>query len=405
MFRMQNPIREYAWGSTTLIPELLGTGVDGRPKAELWMGAHPDEPSTVLVDGAPRKLDAWLGRDPDHMLGERVHARFGPRLPYLMKLLAAASPLSLQVHPSAEQAERGFEEEEAAGVSPSARERRYKDPHHKPELILALTDFEAMCGLRPLSESVRIVRGLQVDHPDWATLTRRLRGADATALRAAFEFLLDRGADRAPLVEAVVAACRRRLEGEDEFATTDQTVLDLAAAYPGDPGVVLSLFLNRLSLQPGEALYLPAGNVHAYLSGLGVEIMASSDNVLRAGLTPKYIDIDELMSVVDFHPRAHPYVTPEVDGAVSRYRPGAAEFELAVVRPADAPVQVTETGPRVVMCAGGQLTVQAADGQDLHLAPGESVFVPGAQGQVTLSGPAGALAVVASVPPEPYFWS
>ena len=400
MFRMQNPVREYDWGSPTLIPELLGQQADGRPKAELWMGAHPDEPSTVLDGGAARTMDAWLAENPQPLLGEQVHARFGSRLPYLMKLLAAASPLSLQVHPSAEQAERGYQEEEAQGVPHSARERRYKDPFHKPELILALTDFEAMCGLRPLEQTLPIVQGLRVDHPDWARLTGRLHGADATALRAVFEFLLDRDADRAPLVDAVVAACRQRLDGDDEHATADRTVLDLAAAYPGDPGVVLSLFLNRLTLKPWEALYLPAGNVHAYLSGLGVEIMASSDNVLRAGLTPKYIDIDELLSVVDFHPRAHPYVTGETSGAVTRYRPGAEEFQLAVARPEGARVTLDETGPRVVLCVQGSLRVHPATGDEADLAPGESVFVPGADAGIGLSGPEGTVAVVASVPPQ-----
>ena len=398
MFLMQNEIREYAWGSRSAIPELLGQPADGRPKAELWMGAHPAGPSRILVDGAAQPLDDRLAQDPATLLGETVQARFGARLPYLMKVLAAQAPLSLQVHPSAEQAERGYAEEEDQGVPYEAPHRRYKDPFHKPELILAVTDFEAMCGLRPLTEVRRIVGGLRVVHPDWPKLTRRLRGAETTALRAAFGFLL--GRDRADLVHAVVDACRRRLAETDEFAAADQTVLTLAEHYPGDPGVALSLFLNRLSLQPGEALYLPAGNVHAYLSGLGVEIMASSDNVLRAGLTPKHVDIDELMAVVDFHPRAHPYVVPLEDGCVRHYRPGTAEFELALVHLDGDTVLLTQSGPRIVLSLQGRVQVRAAAGDVLQVGPGASVFVPGAEGRIELHSAEPSVAVVASVPPE-----
>lgn len=399
MFRMRNGVREYAWGSGTAIARLQGREPDGTPQAELWMGAHPDGSSAIVVDGRTVHLDEWLGQDAERVLGAQVIARFGSRLPYLLKVLAADAPLSLQVHPSADQAERGFAAEEAAGLAHSARERRYKDPFHKPELILAVTRFEALCGLRPRPRTRELLAGLAVTHPDWDRLLGLLdSGAEPDGLRGAFGFLLDRRADRSTLVEAVVEASRQRLLADTQWQVADRTVLDLAAAYPGDPGVVLSLFLNRLTLEPGEALYLPAGNLHAYLSGLGIEIMASSDNVLRAGLTPKFMDVDELMAVVDFHPGELPYVVPEVDGPVARYRPGAAEFELTMVHCAPERITLGETGPRIVFALAGGLRLHSAAGDTLHLTQGESAFVPGSDGPIDLSAEESATAVIASVP-------
>ena len=394
---MQHTTRDYAWGSTTLIPQLLGVTPDGEPHAELWFGAHADSPSIVELPDGERALDDWIIADARAVLGSAVLDHFGPRLPYLIKVLAAATPLSLQVHPSQSRARLGYEQEEQAGVPHTARERRYKDPFHKPEMVLALTPFEALCGLRPLAETHQVIDGLPVDDPGWAMLLGLLDPHDEPrSLRAAFEYLLG-GTGHAGLVEAVATACRSRLDHQGPWAEVDSTVVDLAKAYPGDPGVIVALLLNRLTLSPGEALYLPDGNVHAYLSGLGIEVMASSDNVLRAGLTTKYVDIAELMTVVDFHPRPHPYVEPVVDGAVRRYQPGAAEFELAVIEvDGGAPVPLHEPGPRVLVCLEGELTASGERGGTRRLSCGHAVFVPGSDGAIEVSGTG--MGVLAGVP-------
>ncbi len=376
---------------------MLGVAPDGQPHAELWFGAHADSPSLVELPDGRRALDDWIIADARAVLGSAVLERFGPRLPYLIKVLAAATPLSLQVHPSQSRAQLGYQEEEAAGIAHTARERRYKDPFHKPEMVLALTPFEALCGLRPLAETHRVLEGLAVDDPGWATLLGLLDPHDEPrSLRSAFEFLLG-GAGHEGLVDAVATACRSRLDHQGPWAQVDSTVVELAKAYPGDPGVIVALLLNRLTLAPGEALYLPDGNVHAYLCGLGIEVMASSDNVLRAGLTTKHVDIAELMTVVDFHPRPHPYVEPAVEGAVRRYQPGAAEFELAVVEvEGGPPVPLSQPGPRVLVCLEGELSATGQRGGTRRLARGQAAFVPGSDGAIEVSGTG--MCVLAGVP-------
>lgn len=360
----------------------------------------------MQLPAGPQPLDAWISADPTAALGSRVTSRFGPRLPYLLKVLAAAAPLSLQVHPSMERAAQGFAEEEAAGIAHTARERRYKDPFHKPEMIIAVSRFEALCGLRDLSETIAMLVALPVAHPGWGQLLEILDTDDEpAALRAAFEMLLHPDSAHAALVDAVTQACDERRHTGGPWADVDATVVELAKAYPGDPGVVVALLLNRLTLEPGEALYLPDGNVHAYLSGTGIEVMASSDNVLRAGLTAKYVDIDELMSVVDFHPRPHPFVEPSGDPQLMHYRPGAAEFEVASLRLADARQPVDVTGPRIVLCLEGAVTVsggvagaEAGDCGSQQLTPGRATFVPGSDPAITVAGTG--WAVVVSVPDQ-----
>ncbi len=376
---------------------MLGLPATGSAIAELWLGAHPDSPAGIVLPEGEQPLDAWLADDPAS-LGERSRKRFGDRLPYLLKVLAAEKALSLQVHPTAEQAERGFAAEEAARVPRSARERRYKDPFHKPEMILAVTDFDALCGLRPVAGTVALLDALALEDAGLRHVRSLLDEPDeATGLRRVFEFALSElGAGS---VAALVDACGRYLAATPAgpYAVEAQTVLTLDRAYPGDPGIVVALMLNRLTLSPGEALYLPAGNVHAYLHGTGIEVMATSDNVLRAGLTPKYVDVPELMSVVDFTPAPQPYVVPEGRGALRRYRAGAAEFELAWVCPSGEGVAIDETdvtgpgeaadpGPRVVLCLSGSLEVSTDSSGPRVLAPADAVFVPATEHELRVGG-------------------
>jgi mannose-6-phosphate isomerase len=334
-----NTPRDYAWGSTTAIPELLGTAPTGRPQAELWLGAHPGSPARLV--GV--QLDGREGTLADVVPG---------RLPFLLKVLAAASNLSLQAHPTTEQAQAGFAAENAAGTAFDAPERNYKDAFHKPELIYALSDpFRALCGFRAVADTRRLLLPLSGD-PRVAPLLDRL--VDDSSLRGVFEWLISRGAGVDEVIAAVVQA-----SGVDDDPAWD-TVRFLAERNPGDPGIAISLLLNTVSLSPGQVLYLPAGNIHAYLEGLGIELMAASDNVLRGGLTSKHVDVPELLKVLDFRPQAVPYLEPlRPQPGVQVFRPDVPDFVLTVVSPdaASAGVTIPLTGPAIALCTSGAVTI------------------------------------------------
>jgi mannose-6-phosphate isomerase len=393
---MFNTVQHYEWGSRTVLATLQGRSAPtAKPEAELWLGAHPAAPSTVIVDGQPVPLTDLIARDPVAVQGEAVAARFGSRLPYLMKILAIAAPLSLQVHPSAAQAVDGYAREQANGVPPE--EANYRDPWPKPELLCALTEVEALCGFRPVPDALRLLDALDV--PALKPLTALLREEPAdTALRAALHTLVRWPADsRADLVaelRARAGVLARRAPEPD--ATDFRWITDLAGRYPRDSSIACLPLLDRLRLAPGEALYLPAGQLHAYLRGCGVEIMGNSDNVLRAGLTVKRIDPEELLRIVD--PAVTPQrVTPTGTGPVLRYETGAEEFALVRVTVDGHPVTLRDPGPRVVLCVDGRVTVSCpATPETQHAAPGTSVFAPAAAGPVTLTGRG--TAFVATVP-------
>ncbi|MGZ4662359.1 MAG: mannose-6-phosphate isomerase, class I, partial [Arthrobacter sp.] len=338
MYEIQNVLRPYAWGSTTAIAELLGRPASGGPEAELWIGAHPDSPSVAsMPDGGQLPLDALIASDPEHHLGGPSVAEFGPRLPFLLKVLAAESPLSLQVHPTLEQARAGFAREEASGVDRAAGERNYKDDNHKPEMIFALTPFEALCGFRPAAASRALFEHLAASMPEiscevppvFLDVIGDLSGSvEHDALKAAFTRLIGGGHAVSHAVRELVAAIKAGLP-VGEYQAELSTVVGLHGHYPGDPGILISLLLNRISLAPGEAVYLPAGNVHAYLHGLGIEVMASSDNVLRGGLTPKFVDVPELLQTIAFESVGVPMLGSETSALGQElYRPPFREFQL-----------------------------------------------------------------------------
>ncbi|MFE0737879.1 mannose-6-phosphate isomerase, class I [Streptomyces sp. NPDC058855] len=363
MDRLANTVRPYAWGSTTAIPELLGTAPTGEPQAEMWMGAHPGAPSRTERGPLNEVIDA----DPVRELGERAVGKFGPRLPFLLKLLAAGAPLSLQVHPDLDQARAGFAAEEAAGVPIDAPHRTYRDANHKPEMICALTPFEGFCGFRDPAEAADVLAALGVDslkpyvdllhaHPEEAALREVL-----TALLTADP------AEMAHTVTEAAAAAERLGGAHAPYAV-------LAHHYPGDPGVLAAMLLHHVVLQPGEALYLGAGVPHAYLSGLGVEIMANSDNVLRCGLTPKHIDVPELLRIVRFEPAEPGVLRPEASATGEEvYETPIDEFRLSrFVRAEGAtPTDITAPTPQILLAVAGR-----PKAGELTLAPGESVFVP-----------------------------
>lgn len=388
---MDGRIRPYAWGSRTAIAELTGApSPSAHPQAELWMGAHPDDPSLLQrPDGTVTLLDA-VCQDPDGMLGPRVARAFDGRFPFLLKVLAAAEPLSLQAHPSAALARRGFEAEEAAGVPRSDPHRNYSDPWPKPELICALTEFHALCGFAEPAETVAVLGGLAV--PQLDHYLALLSGQpDAEGVRALFSTLITIPPNAVTdVLDAVLAACVQAVrEGSSRYVIKYRTALELAERYPGDAGVLASLMLNRVILQPGQAVYLSAGNLHAYLSGTGVEIMGNSDNVLRCGLTPKHVDVPELMRVLDFTPGE--VVVLDGDAAATdevTYPTAAAEFRLSRLTLGDLPRDITHDGPQVLLVTEGCAVVESAGGDRLTVPRGHAAWIAARDREVRVSGPA-----------------
>ncbi|WP_159666482.1 mannose-6-phosphate isomerase, class I [Streptomyces mexicanus] len=374
MDRLDNTIRPYAWGSTTAIPHLLGVEPSGEPQAEMWMGAHPGAPSRT----ARGTLVEVIETDPRRDLGPETVAKFGPRLPFLLKILAAGAPLSLQVHPDLKQAQEGYTDEERRGVPVDAPHRNYKDANHKPELICALTEFDGLCGFRAPAEAADLLAALDVDSlKPYVDLLRA--HPEEAALREVLPAVLT--ADREEIAHTVTeaAAAGARLGG------APAPYAGIARHYPGDPGVLAAMLLNHVRLQPGEALFLGAGIPHAYLSGLGVEIMANSDNVLRCGLTPKHVDVPELLRVVRFEAADPGVLRPEAgpDGE-EVYETPIDEFRLSryVLPEGAAARDLTLTTPQILLCTAG--AVQAGEHR---LTPGQSVFVPaGEKAEVSGAG-------------------
>ncbi|MEV6577155.1 mannose-6-phosphate isomerase, class I [Streptomyces sp. NPDC051582] len=374
MDRLTNTIRPYAWGSTTAIPGLLGVEPTGEPQAEMWMGAHPGAPSRLDRGAGETTLADVIAADPERELGAAAVTKFGPRLPFLLKLLAAGAPLSLQVHPDLEQAEAGYADEERRGIPADAGHRNYKDPHHKPEMICALTPFDGLCGFRPPLEAAELLEGLGVDSlKPYADLLRA--HPEEAALREMLTAVLT--ADRAEMARTVAEAGAAIERLGDPYAP----YASLVHHYPGDPGVIAAMLLNHVRLQPGEAMFLGAGVPHAYLDGLGVELLANSDNVLRAGLTPKHVDVPELLKIVRFEPADPAVQRPEGNGE-EVYESPADEFRLSrfALAPGAAPHPLPAGAPQILLCTAGR-----PKAGEVTLSPGESVFVP-ADEKVELSG-------------------
>jgi mannose-6-phosphate isomerase len=401
VYLLENVMRPYAWGSTTAIAELLGRPASGGPEAELWIGAHPDSPSIAGTSAGTRTaLDALIAQDPRHFLGQPSIEEFGPRLPFLTKILAAAKPLSLQVHPSLEQAREGFAQENAAGVPADAAERNYRDDNHKPEMLFALTPFKALCGFKSVEGSKALfghivsfmeLAGLEVPEILSGVLEDLSADTEAAALQSAFTRLIAGGDDVDAATEQVVSALRSGAPMGD-YAAELSTLTMLDGFYQGDPGVLISLLLNVVSLEPGEAVYLPAGNVHAYLHGLGVEVMAASDNVLRGGLTPKHVDVPELVRTIEFTSLGVPRIEASWTGLGQElYKPPFKEFQLQRIELGEGaePVPLAQAGPAVVLVTAGSVVLDSPK-SDLPLGRGDSAFIPASEEPVMVHRAAGA---------------
>ncbi|KQQ50551.1 mannose-6-phosphate isomerase, class I [Plantibacter sp. Leaf314] len=389
LHRITSDPKRYAWGSTTAIPEMLGVPADGSPQAELWLGAHPGSVTELVGQdrGLPSSLNEWIASDPDAALGGRS------RMPFLLKLLAAARPLSLQVHPTPDRARAGFADEDSRGVPLDAPHRNYKDAWHKPEIIVALQDgFRALCGFRAVEESCELLTYLAslVDVPGRVVLEALLAQLVDEGLESTVRSVLERPTPGA--VAALVGAAGAGTVGEGlgdddgpaRWSAERELILQLAEAYPGDPGIVVAALLNLVTLQEGEALFLPAGNIHAYLSGFGVEVMASSDNVLRGGLTPKHVDVPELLAVLDFEPLPIPFVEPiaRTGGGVV-YPVPVDDFLLARIGPGTATGLAGGEAAVIVVTAGTARVEQGSE--TMVLERGTAVFVSPGPDPVTVS--------------------
>jgi mannose-6-phosphate isomerase len=388
---LRGALRTYAWGSHTAIAEFTGrSSPTPHPEAELWLGAHPGDPA--WLEGDERSLLDTISADPDGQLGAATRARFGDALPFLAKVLAADEPLSLQAHPSATQAAEGFAREDRQEIPISAPTRNYRDRSHKPELLVALTTFEALAGFRPVARTVEFLKAMSV--PGLDPFINLLSGqTEADGLRALFTtWITAPQADLDVLVPAVLDGAVNYLRsGSTTFAAEAKTTLQLGELYPSDAGVLASMLLNRITLKSGEGIYLSAGNLHAYLHGMGFEVMANSDNVLRGGLTPKHVDVPELLRVLDFTPTDESALRPAVvtDGIELAYQTPAPEFAVSVLHldadelghQIDAPAR--HDGPQVLLCTEGSAQVHAK-ASVLTLDRGASAWVSADDGPIRL---------------------
>ncbi len=390
---LRGALRTYAWGSRTAIAEFTGRPVPAaHPEAELWFGAHPGDPAWLKTAQGETSLLEVLVADPEGQLGSASRARFGDVLPFLVKVLAADEPLSLQAHPSADQAVEGYLREERMGIPVSSPVRNYRDTSHKPELLVALQSFEALAGFRQASRTTELLRALAVSDLD-PFIDLLNDQSDADGLRALFTtWITAPQPDIDVLVPAVLdGAIQYVSSGATEFQAEAKTVLELGERYPGDAGVLAALLLNRISLAPGEAIFLPAGNLHAYLRGVGVEVMANSDNVLRGGLTPKHVDVPELLRVLDFTPTTEEQLRAQTrrEGPELIYETPTDEFAVALLtldgdylgHEVDAPSR--HEGPQILLCTEGATTVHGKS-KSLTLERGMAAWVAAEDGPIRL---------------------
>lgn len=370
LIKIANQARNYAWGSRTLISDYFGIPATGQPMAEIWFGTHDGSPS-FLAGNPAQTLSAELA---------------GHQLPYLLKILAADQPLSIQAHPTIEQASAGYEKENALGISLDSASRNYKDQNHKPEVIVALTDFEALCGFKSIEQIDALIEDMETHtgvsegfrsiSADWRAMLKQENG-----LQKVFSDICHRRGN----FDGIAAELTTMADFDARFALAER----LNLLYPGDPGVMIAMLMNHVYLEPGEALFLPAGNIHAYLSGLGIELMAASDNVLRGGLTPKHIDVDELERVVDFTPGPVALVKPkELTAGLIQYPCNTDDFLLYRAEPSGERLMadLNLPGEAIILCTAGEIAVSTSQEERLVLKRGEAAYMSADAKFFSLSG-------------------
>ncbi|EIV8617554.1 mannose-6-phosphate isomerase, class I [Vibrio vulnificus] len=388
-FKLDNPVKNYEWGSKTAIQSLFGIdNPNGEPQAEIWMGAHPNGCSTVYIDGESVLLSKLIQSNQEGILSKATAEQFG-ELPYLFKVLAAGQALSIQVHPSKEEAEVGFVREEVQGIDRSAAQRNYRDPNHKPELVYALTPYQAMNGFRAFDDILaRFTHMVGAVHMPTVQALLEVFKANNTSygLKAFFTGLLSlQGDDKLQSLAALLEYVKlhQKQDLEDDLCGL---VLELAQSYPSDIGLFAPFMLNVLTLKPGQAMYLDARTPHAYLKGAGLEIMANSDNVLRAGLTPKHIDVDELAKCTLFEekPVESLLCQPETDGYYHHYPVSVPDFNFDCFMQADDTV-VQLRSAEILFAIDCDATLSHKSGEKITITKGESVFIPAYAQEYTLS--------------------
>ncbi|EKF9987896.1 mannose-6-phosphate isomerase, class I [Vibrio cholerae] len=378
-FPMTNPIQNYAWGSKTALQQLFELeNPTHEPQAELWMGAHPNGCSGIAINGKIVQLSDFIAQNPNVILGEYTARQFG-ELPYLFKILAAENALSIQVHPNKQQAERGFAQEEQLGIALTASHRNYKDPNHKPELVYALTEYQAMNGFRANQEILNYFIELSIDEIQ-PLVDAFQSNPTEQGLRDFFSGLLSlQGEIKNRALEVLIT------QAKQIDLPLFQLIIELEKHYPNDIGLFAPLMLNVITLQPGEAMFLDAETPHAYLHGTGLEIMANSDNVLRAGLTPKYMDIDELVACTQFKhkPLEQLSLKPEIIEESEQYPIPVADFKFAIIPPA-AQQAISVRSAEIVLPLDSSMILRHANGEQCLVTKGQSVFIPAYAEQYTI---------------------
>ncbi len=375
IFPLRNATMAYDWGSMSAIPEFLGLPDSPTPVAEVWLGAHPKASSEIQLEGAWVPLHEAVQQNPRLWLGQETAEAFENRLPFLFKILAAAKPLSIQAHPNLDQARAGFEREELEGPDRWAEKRNYRDRNHKPEIIYALTPFTALCGFRRGGDIRSLLHrfGIAELWPDAIAASSSEEG-----LRTFFNDLLslEKGRLQSTLETALQA---------DAESPELRWMRRMNREFPGDRGVLAPLFLNLSTLEPGQAMLTGPGILHAYLDGLGIELMASSDNVLRGGCTSKHVDAAELMKVVRFEPHApHLVSTTSPEPGVEIFRTPVREFELsrltiAPTRPFNSRTLQPTPCAQILLCSEGKGELFApSEAPTVPFSRGDSFIIPAA---------------------------
>ncbi len=382
IFKMDNKIQNYAWGSVTAIPRLLGiANRENLPMAELWMGDHHRAPSSLFTAEGKKPLPEVIGEMPDRILGRETAEKYGADLPFLFKVLAAGKPLSIQSHPNRKQAESGFDSEDKRKVPMDAPFRNYKDRNHKPEVICALSPFTALRGFRPIEEILSGFTGID-SAPIKAVLNEFSENRSAEGLRVFFSYLMNLPyKEKEILIRDAVDFCKG---GSTE---TEEWIIRLNNEYPGDIGALAPLFLNLVFLGPGDAMYLGAGELHAYLDGLGIELMANSDNVLRGGLTVKHVDVEELLKTLTFGYGKAEFIRPVIKNSLEiQYPAPAEEFRLSriTVPQGGEYERVRGNSVEIYICVEGE--AEFTGGEKLKIRKGESCLISASLTEYSIRG-------------------
>ena len=381
MLKMINKIQHYDWGSKTALTKLYGIpNPDKLPMAELWMGAHPKASSAVIDPQTKQSisLESLINNAPEKYLGKKIAQKYA-RLPYLFKVLCAVHPLSVQVHPNKVYAEVGFAKENAAGIPLDSPIRNYKDDNHKPELVYALTPFKAMNAFRPLSEIAQLLAFISAAHPD---IQLFVQAPSEEKLARLFAQILNLSGEQKELALGVLKAALNSRQGEPW-----NSIKQMVSLYPEDNGLFTPLLLNVVELQPGDAMFLYARTPHAYLEGVGLEVMANSDNVLRAGLTNKHIDIPELIANIDFKPTCSGDLlnVPDKSGNIWKYNIPVEDFSFNIYSINDSGINLANNTASILFCIEGELVLSTSN-EKISIGPGESIFLPAYDENIFIHG-------------------